>query len=95
MTVDDIEKVKREISAEMDRRGVRRPVGLMSVDTIILVSDDFRDSVEIHIIQKNGLIDVTCIMTSGCLCFPVPWLSGEDFDIRTRFSIHDLKFSDI
>ncbi len=94
MTVDDIDKVKRNIRAELDQRGIKIPANSLSSDTIILVSADFLNSVRVHVMDKNNLVDILHIMTSGCICVPAPWLSGEDFEIRTRFSIHNLEFSD-
>ena len=94
MTFDDIKKVKWEISAEIEGRGFSGPPGSLNMDTIILVSADFSDSVNRLIIQKNNLVGILYVQAAGCLCFPVPWILGEDFEIRTRFSTRNLKFSD-
>jgi hypothetical protein len=74
-----------------------------NVDTVILVPSRYEADVKAVIIEKNASLGIHFddyklalmhwAMVDGYICLSVPWLKDEEFEIRTRFSINNLKYS--
>lgn len=74
-----------------------------NIDTVILVPLRYETDAKAVIVEKNALLGIKYddyqlsrmqwAMVRGYVCLPVPWLKEEEFEIRTRFSIHRLTYS--